>query len=80
MVLKELKKTSQYPNFHSTVRAFANLNALDTFAKDMLPVVKACYDLNKPIEFAAQKLNTLTEMQSMIALLNIAENKLDGGR
>ena len=80
MVLKELTKTETYRNFHSTTRAFQVVGGLDMFAKDVYPIIQACYELNKPVEYTAKKLDTLTEMTRMAALLNIAENKLDGGR
>jgi len=77
LVLKELCKVEIYKNFHVAVRAFSNLDALNYFATDVLPILKSCYDLSKSVQFAAKRLDLLTEMQKMMAMLNIVENELD---
>jgi hypothetical protein len=77
LVLKELCKVEIYKNFHVAVRAFKDLDALNYFATDVLPILKSCYDLNKSVPFAAKRLDLLTEMQRMTAMLHIAEDQLD---
>jgi len=77
LVLKELCKVEIYRNFHVTVRAFTGLDALDYLATNVFPILKSCYDLGKPIEFAAKRLDLLTEMQRMTAMLHVAEDQLD---
>jgi len=77
LALKELCKVEIYKNFHVAVRAFNDLDALNYFATDVLPILKSCYDLGKSIPFAAKRLDLLTEMQRMTAMLHIAEDALD---
>jgi hypothetical protein len=76
-VLKELTKIRIYKNFHVCVKSFADVGGLEQFATSLLPLIKSCWQLEKSIEFTAQRLDTLTEANMMASMLYAAEDKLD---
>ena len=73
LVLAALQDTEKYRHFHGTVRAFEKVGGLDRFAADLLPMLRACYQLKKPITETARRLDTLTELIRMKGVLYVAE-------
>lgn len=76
-VLKELTKVKVYKNFHVCVKAFQQAGGLDNFAKSLFPLLKSMWQLGKSIEFAAQRVDTLTQANMMSGMLLAAEEQFD---
>lgn len=77
LVLKELTKVKIYKNFHVCVKAFNEVGGIDKFAESLLPLLKSMWQLERSIEWAAQRLDTLTQANMMQGMLLVAEEKHD---
>lgn len=75
LVLKELENTKVYRNFFAVLKAFIAVDGLDRFTDDTFTILKACYELDKPIQFTAERLDKLTDMTRMAVLIYIEELK-----
>lgn len=75
-VLQELEDTKRYRNFSVCVKEFEKLEGLDKFAESLLPLLNACWKLNKGIVFTAKKIDSLTHASMMLGMLRVAEDNL----
>ena len=76
-VLKELSQVRVYKNFHVCVKSFEQAGGLEQFAASLFPLIKACWELDKSIEFTAQRIDTLTEANMVAGMLYAAEVEQD---
>jgi hypothetical protein len=75
LVLRELENHKVYTHFKGTVKAFQRAGGLDQFAKDLNPMLKACWQQGYEVEATAKRLDTLTQMINMKAALYAVEVK-----
>lgn len=59
------------------MRAFLEVEGLDGFSSSLLPLLKSCWQLNKSVEFTAERVDLLCDMTKMSAMLYEAEVKQD---